>query len=104
MEVILMPRKPKAKSKATAKEPAITVRSAPPPVAPIVTRIPIRCIWDSRLIIGNDKTPTGEGYEFETDQIKKVNEDDYQFLLEMETRPYGCCGGTIRPQKYFEEV
>jgi hypothetical protein len=95
-----MPRKRKAKR----KEPAITVKAAPPPVAPSITQVRIRCIWDSKLIIGADKTPTGRRYEFETDQIKPVNEDDYQFLLAMETKPFGCCGGTIRPQKFFEEV
>lgn len=86
------------------KEPSITVKPAPPPIAPLITQIRIRCIWDSRLIVGADKTPTGTKYEFETDQIKPVNEDDYQFLLQMETRPFGCCGGTIRPQRYFDEV
>jgi hypothetical protein len=98
-----MPRKP-SKPKAKAKEPAITVKVAPPPVAPPISYIRIRCIWDSRLIVGADKTPTGTRYEFQTDQEKPVNEEDYQFLLEMETRPFGCCGGTIRPQKFFEEV
>jgi hypothetical protein len=97
-----MPRKPKTKPK--TKGPSITVKKAPPPVAPLIVQVPIRCIWDSRLIIGADKTSTGTRYEFETNQIKLVNEDDYQFLLEMETRPFGCCGGTIRPQKFFEEV
>jgi hypothetical protein len=92
-----MPRKRKA------KEPTITVKVAPPVVPPI-TKIPIRCIWDSRLIVGADKTPTGTRYEFENNQIKPVNKDDYQFLLAMETRPFGCCGGTIRPQKFFDEV
>jgi hypothetical protein len=93
-----MPRKRKG------KEPSITVKVAPPPVAPLVTWISIRCIWDSKLIVGADKTPTGTRYEFEINQIKSVNEEDYQFLLAMETRPHGCCGGTIRPQKFFEEV
>jgi len=100
-----MPRKRKAKS----KEPAITVKTTSASVAPNISRIPIsripvRCIWDSRLIVGSDKTPTGTRYEFETDQIKTVKQDDYQFLLEMETRPFGCCGGTIRPQKFFSEA
>ncbi len=94
-----MPRKPKAKS-----EPVITVKVMPAPVAPPITEIKIRCIYESRLIVGGDKTPTGTRYEFEVDQIKPVNQDDYQFLLEMETKPWGCCGGSVRPQKYFEAV
>lgn len=93
-----MPRKRKA------KEPVITVRAISPPVAPPITRVPIRCIWDSRLVVSADKTPTGTRYEFETNQIKTVNQDDYQYLLEMETRPFGCCGGTIKAQKFFDEV
>jgi len=106
MEVILMPRKRKATAK--AKEPIITVRVAPPPIAPLIIQIPIRCIWDSRLIVGADKTPTGTKYEFETNQIKSVNEDDYQFLLDMRAKAPGCCGGhggsSINTQKYFEVV
>ena len=93
-----MPRKRKG------KEPTITVKVLPPPVVPEVVEIRIRCIWDSRLIVGADKTPTGTRYGFETNQIKPVNEIDYQFLLDMKTRPFGCCGGTIRPQKYFEKA
>jgi hypothetical protein len=94
--------------KCKAKEPIITVKAAPPPIAPPITQIKIRCIWDSRLIIGGDKTPTGTRYEFETDQIKLVNEDDYQFLLDMRAKAPGCCGGyggsTMNSQKYFEIV
>lgn len=101
-----MPRKPKAKSE--TKQPSITVKKAAPPVAPLIVRVPIRCIWDSKLIIGTDKTPTGTRYEFETNQIKPVNEDDYQFLLEMRAKAPGCCGGAggspMNFQKYFEEV
>ena len=93
-----MPRKRKE------KEPIITVKSMPSPVAPPIVGVPIRCIYESRLIVGGDKTPTGTRYEFEPDQIKPVNEIDYQFLLEMETKPWGCCGGSVRPQKYFEAV
>jgi hypothetical protein len=98
-----MPRKRKAKT-----EPTITVKATPPPVAPAITKIPIRCIWDSRLIVGADKTPTGTRYEFESDQIKSVNEEDYQFLLDMRAKAPGCCGGyggsPMSTQKYFEEV
>lgn len=94
-----MPRKRKK-----VAEPTITVKAMPAPVAPLITEIAIRCIYDSKLIVGGDKTPTGKQYEFKTDQIKPVNEDDYQFLLEMETRPSGCCGGPVQPQKYFEAV
>ena len=95
----MMPRK----RKKTA-EPVITVKAMPPPVAPPVAEVRIRCIYESRLIVGGDKTPTGTRYEFETDQIKTVNEIDCQFLLDMETKPFGCCGGSVRPQKYFEAV
>jgi hypothetical protein len=96
-----MPRKRKA-TKAT--EPTITVKAMPAPVAPPIVEVKIRCIYDSKLIVSGNNTPTGTRYEFETDQIKPVNQDDYQFLLEMATKPNGCCGGTVRPQKYFEAV
>ncbi len=96
-----MPRKPKASK---TKEPTITIKVMALPVAPPITEIKIRCIYESRLIVGGDKTPTGTRYEFETDQIKPVNEIDYQFLLEMETKPWGCCGGSVRSQKFFEAV
>jgi hypothetical protein len=99
-----MPRKRKAK----AKEPTITIKAAPPPVALLVTQVPIRCIWDSRLIVSGDKTPTGKRYEFQTDQVKPVNEDDYQFLLDLRAKAPGCCGGhggsPMNFQKYFEAV
>jgi hypothetical protein len=95
-----MPRKRKTKS----TEPVITVKAMPPPVIPPIVGVPIRCIYESRLIVGGDKTPTGTRYEFETNKIHNVNEIDYQFLLEMETKPWGCCGGSVRPQKYFEAV
>ena len=94
-----MPRKRKS-----VNEPIITVKVMPAPVAPPITEIKIRCIYDSRLIVGGDKTPTGTRYEFETNQIQAVNEIDYQYLLDMETKPWGCCGGSVRSQKYFEAV
>ena len=101
-----MPRKHKVNTKAT--KPIITVKAAPPPVAPPIAHVRIRCIWDSRLIVGGDKTPTGKRYEFEPDQIKPVNEDDYQFLLDLSARAPGCCGGyggsPMGTQKYFEAV
>lgn len=96
-----MPRKRKEKQPI---EPTITVKSMPPPVVPPIIGVLIRCIYESRLIVGDDKTPTGTRYEFETNQIKTVNEIDYQFLLEMEIGPFGCCGGSVRSQKYFEAV
>ena len=95
-----MPRKRKPKKYG----PTITVKVAPPPLLPPVTYVRIKCIWDGKLVIGASKTPTGTRYEFQTDQIKTVNEIDYQFLLDMETRPFGCCGGSVRPQKFFSEV
>jgi hypothetical protein len=55
-------------------------------------------------LIGANITATGRKYEFTTGQIKPVDFEDYPILLAMETRPFGCCGGTVRPQKYFEEV
>ena len=102
-----MPRKSKTKPKTT--EPAITVKAAsplPPVEPPLETQI--RCIWDSRLIVGGDKTPSGTRYEFETDQIKNVNAKDYQFLLDMRANAPGCCGGyggsPMNSQKFFSEV
>jgi hypothetical protein len=95
-------RKAATKAKDKAKEPTITVKAMPLPVAPPIVEVEIRCIYDSKLIVSN--TPTGTRYEFETDQIKPVNQDDYQYLLEMVTRPFGCCGGSVRTQKFFEAV
>ncbi len=97
-------RKPKAKAKA---KPKITVKVAPP--VPQMVKVPIRCVWDSRLIIGGDKTPSGTRYEFNIGETKPVLEQDYQFLLDMRSRAPGCCGGaggssTHSIQKYFEEV
>jgi hypothetical protein len=93
-----MPRKRKA------KEPAITVKAAPPPVEPLITQIPITCVWDSRLIVSADKTPSGTRYEFNTGQTKPVLETDYQ-LLDMRAKAPGCCGGAggspMQYQKYF---
>jgi hypothetical protein len=105
MEVIIVPRKRNTETKSKRKaSPKITVKSASiPKVDATMTRL-IVCIWDSRLIVGGDKTPSGMRYEFETGEEKPVLEEDYYHLLAMETRPYGCCGGTIKPQKYFDEV
>jgi len=80
----------------------ITVTAAVIIEAP--ARIEIRCVWDGRLIIGGDKTPSGTRYVFNTGEVQPVFSQDYQSLLEMETKPFGCCGGTVKPQKYFEAV
>lgn len=84
------------------RKPMITVKAAPPETFPVT--IKIRCVWDGRLIVGADKTPSGTRYDFATGQVKPVIEADYHYLLSMETRPFGCCGGSVRPQKYFEAV
>lgn len=101
-----MPPKRKRKAK---NEPEITIVPAEKPApqsSPLEggLKIPIRCVWDSRLIIGADKTITGTRYEFENNQVQSVDYQDYQLLLLMKTKPFGCCGGTVRPQKYFEEA
>jgi hypothetical protein len=105
MEVIIVPRKRKAETIPKPKaSPKITVKPAPAPKVDATITRPIRCVWDSRLIVGADKTPSGMRYDFEPGEEKPVLEEDYYHLLAMETRPYGCCGGTIKPQKYFDEV
>lgn len=96
-------RKPELETK-----PKITIREAPPmPPAPV--KIPLRCIWDSRLIVGADKTPSGTRYEFNTGEVKPVLEQDYQYLLSLQVKTPGCCGGAGGSsipsiQKYFDEV
>jgi hypothetical protein len=106
MEAISMPRKRKAAKK---DDPTITVKAAPPPtIEPLATTKSIRCIWDSRLIVGADKTPSGTRYDFNTDETQPVFEMDYQFLLDMRAKAPGCCGGAggskTNFQKYFEAV
>jgi hypothetical protein len=100
-----MPPKRKRKAK---NEPTITIVPAEKPIPHSSiesnAKIPIRCVWDSRLVIGADKTITGTRYQFESDQVQSVDYQDYQILISMETKPFGCCGGTVRPQKFFEEV
>lgn len=66
--------------------------------------IRIRCIHDGLLIVGSNTTVTGRAYKFESGQIRPVDYRDYPILLALETKPAGCCGGTVEPQKYFEEV
>lgn len=100
-----MPRK----RKTTAKEPTITVKAAPPPtIKPMATTIPIRCVWDSKLIVSADRTPSGTRYEFNTGQTRPVLEIDYQYLLDMRAKAPGCCGGAggspMQYQHYFESV
>jgi len=88
-----------------SREPTITVH---PPIeikpAELPAEVRIRCIYESRLIVGEDKTASGRRYEFNTGEVKPVDLRDYFILLGLETKPSGCCGGTVRPQKYFEEV
>lgn len=101
-----MPRK--SKEGEAEKPPTITVSEAKPVEVKKMT-VPIRCVWDSRLIVGADKTPTGTRYEFMPGQELPVNEIDYEYLLSLEVKAPGCCGGyggasTIGRQRYFEAV
>jgi hypothetical protein len=72
-------------------------------------RIPIKSMWNSRLIVGGNKTPSGESYDFAPGAIQTVNAADYQYLLSLEPkRPNSCCGGTpdqaSQVSKFFNEV
>lgn len=101
-----MPRK----RKAAAKDVSITVKAPEPVEIESQPTMPIRCIWDSYLIIGADKTPSRTRYEFNTDEIKQVSVVDYEYLLSLTSRTPGCCGGyggsgsIPSVQKYFTEV
>ncbi len=64
----------------------------------------IRCIWNGRLIIPADQTPSGKRYAFESGQVQPVNAQDYDFLLSKEKKQKGCCGSGGSTIKYFEEV
>jgi hypothetical protein len=92
-------KSPEIKTRKITKAELDATRPPPPP-----EQVKIRCIYDSRLIISEDKTVSGRKYEFMTGQVKLVDDQDYEYLLAMETKPDGCCGGTIKPQKFFEEV
>ncbi len=67
---------------------------------------PLRSIYDSRVIVSADSTPSGTRYDFEPGQTLPVLEIDKQILLNMKTSGGGCCGGgsTTDPQHYFSEV
>lgn len=106
MEVITVPHKPDNLEK---PEPTITVIEPPkigtesPPA-----QMHIRCIYDSRLIVRANQTPSGMRYEFMTGEVRPVLFEDYQFLLSLESRAPGCCGGYGGSQSnrrnYFEAL
>lgn len=94
----------KAKAAADSNEvPRITVTEAPSPDAEY-QEISIRCVWDSRLIVGGNKTVTGKRYEFEPGEEKPVDLLDYQALLDLHLNSPGCCGQGPTTQRYFEEI
>jgi hypothetical protein len=101
-----MPRKRKTKAKEpTIKTRPITKDELTVTIAKHPATLNIRCVHDSsKLVVGADKTPSGTRYEFTAGEVKPVNFEDYQYLLAMQTRPLGCCGGSMEPQKFFEEV
>lgn len=65
---------------------------------PVVKRV-LKNIYDTRVIVGADRTPSGKRYEFEPGQQKPVEPEDYHFLLSLNRNPGpGCCGGTPAEQ------
>ena len=66
----------------------------------------LRSIYDSRVIVSADRTPSGRRYDFEPGQALLVLDEDLPILLNMKTSGGGCCGGgsTTDPQHYFSEV
>lgn len=102
---------PKRKPTGTelVKEPEsgfkITVSPPEPIQAATATDVKLRCIYESTLIISGDRTVTGKGYSFTPGQVQPVDPLDYDFLLSLEQKAGGCCGGgPAEAQKYFEEV
>lgn len=72
-------------------------------------RIELKSVWNGRLIVPGDKTPSGESYDFAPGAVQAVNAADYQYLLSLEPkRPNSCCGGTpdqaSQVSKFFNEV
>ena len=67
-------------------------------------KIAIRCIWNGRLIIPADQTPSSTRYDFQFGQVQSVDAQDYNFLLSKEKKQKGCCGSSGQIIKYFEEV
>lgn len=82
--------------------PRITVTEIPPP--DVGKEIDVRCVWDSRLIVGGNKTVTGKRYEFLPGETKPVDILDYQALLDLHLHSPGCCGQGPTTQRYFEET
>lgn len=71
----------------------------------VITYVTIRSVYDSRLIVPPDKTPSGSKYVFQPGQALPVLAQDKQALLSLKTPGGGCCGGSqIDPQYYFKEV
>lgn len=71
------------------------------------TWVDLRCLWHTRLVIGETQTLSGHRYVFEPGQVQPVRPVDVERLLAMEkTQPPGCCGAEANPPvlKFFELV
>lgn len=87
------------------QEPNFKITITPPESIQAKANRELRCIYDSILIIPGNRTITGKSYQFTPGQVKPVEPADYDFLLSLEQKAGGCCGGgPAEAQKYFEEV
>lgn len=69
------------------------------------TVINLRCLFHTRLVIGEHLTISGKRYVFDPGEVQSVFAPDAERMLLMEkAQPPGCCGSRSNPPsiKYFE--
>jgi hypothetical protein len=66
----------------------------------------IKCNFHTRVIIPADKTPSGQAYDFQPEEVKdEVMQIDQDYLLSLVYQQSACCGGLPGPAiHYFELV
>jgi hypothetical protein len=95
--------KPKPKSRRSTRKPPGTRKKAAPASAR-VTKIVLRSLWPSKLIILEGSMPSGTRYEFPAGgSTLQVEPEDAPVLL-ARRRKAGCCGAGIAEQPFFEQV
>lgn len=91
-----------------AEEVKVKAKAQPAPVRQAQgkpTVINLRCLWHTRLVIGEHLTLSGRRYVFDPGEVQSVFAPDAERMLLMEkAQPPGCCGGQGNPPsvKYFE--
>lgn len=79
--------------------PAVPEKKDDTRPVPVVGKRVLKNIYNTRVVVGADRTPSGTRYEFQPGQELPIEPEDYHFLLSLNRNPGpGCCGGTPAEQ------